>query len=363
MKFTVLRDNLLKGIQIVESVISPHVTLPILSNTLLDIFQENLKLVATDLDIGITCTLPIEELEEVGSITIPTKKFADILRELPEGRITIIVKKNNLVIIETKNCQFKLFGLPKEEFPKLPEFKDKQVFKLNQVDLKKMLDLTAFCVPREEMRYILNGILFRLTKNLIELVATDGRRLALYKKEIPLEIEREIKVIIPLKTILELNRNLREGDLSIIFGDNQIFFDLGKITIISRLIEGEFPDYQQVIPPIQEKKLKIGREEFLSSLRRAALLSTQDYPAVKFEVFKDNLVISKSTPDIGESYEEIPISYQGKEMVIGFNPYYLIDVLKNLEIENIDLELTDPEKPAVIRTGDYLYMLMPMKIS
>lgn len=362
MKVSVLKEDLLKGIQIVESVINPHTTLPILSNILLDTSQKELKLIATDLDIGITFVLPIES-EEIGSVTIPAKKFADIIKELSEGKITIIVKKNNLVIIEAESCQFKLFGLSKEEFPKLPEFKDKQVFRLDQTLLKKILDLTVFCVSREETKYILNGILFKLNKDLIELVATDGRRLSVYKKEIPLDIEKEIKVIVPLKTILELSRNLKEGDLSIVFGDNQILFELDKITIVSRLIEGEFPDYQQVIPSIQEKKLKVERGYFLSSLRRAALLSTQDYQAVKFEVFKDNLIISKSTPDIGESYEKIPIQYQGKELVIGFNPYYLIDVLKNLETESIELELIDSEKPAVIRAEDYLYMLMPMRFS
>ena len=362
MKFFVLKDELLKGIQIVENVSNPHTTLPILSNILLDILQKELKLVATDLDISISYTLPIE-VEELGSITIPTKRFADIIKELPKGRISIDVKKNNLVIIKIEPCQFKLFGLPKEEFPKLPEFKDRQVFRLNQAILKKMLDLSIFCISHEETRYILNGILFRLNRDLLELVATDGRRLAICKRKIPLETEKEIKVIVPLKAILELNRNLKEGDLSIVFGDNQILFDLDKTTIISRLIEGEFPDYQQIIPPPQERKLKIERELFLSSLRRAALLSTQDYQGVKLEVFKDNLVISKTTPDIGESYEKIPIQYENKEMVIGFNPYYLIDVLKNLETENIELELVDSEKPVVIRLEDYLYMLMPMRIS
>ena len=362
MKFSVLKDDLLKGIQVIENIINPHITLPILSNILLDILQRELRLIATDLDISISYILPIE-LEEPGSITIPAKKFSDIVRELPKGKISINVKKNNLVIVEIESCQFKLFGLPKEEFPKLPEFKDRQIFKLNQITLRKMLDLTTFCISREELRYVLNGILFKLNRDLIELAATDGRRLAVCKRKIPLEVEKEIRVIVPFKTILELNRNLREGDLSIIFGGNQILFDLDKIIIISRLIEGEFPDYQQVIPPPQEKKLKIERELFLSSLKRAAILSTPDYQGVKLEVFKDNLVISKATPDIGESYEKIPIQYEGKEMVIGFNPYYLIDVLKNLEAEDIELELVDLEKPVVIRLEDYLHMLMPMRIS
>jgi len=356
-----LKSDLLKGVQITENIISPHITLPILSNILLDTSLEKLRLITTDLDICMIYDLLVE-IEESGSITVPAKKFADIIRELPEEKILINVKKNNLVTIETKSCQFKLFGLPKEEFPRLPEFKDKQIFKLNQFILKKMLDLTIFCISREEVRYILNGILFKIDRDSLELVATDGRRLAVVKRKIPLQIQKEISVVIPLKTALELNRNLKEGELSLMFGDNQIFFDLGKITIISRLIEGEFPDYQQVVPPPIENKLKIDRISFLSSLKRAALLSITDHQAVKFEIFKDRLIISKSTPDIGESYEEIPIQYQGKELILGFNPYYLIDVLKNLEKETIELELIDPERPVVIRTEDYLYMLMPIKM-
>ncbi len=356
-----LKSDLLKGVQVTENIISPHITLPILSNILLDTSLEKLRLIATDLDICITYDLPIE-IEESGSITIPAKKFADIVRELPEEKILIETKKNNLITIETKSCQFKLFGLPKEEFPKLPEFKDKQIFKLDQIILKKMLDLTIFCICREEIKYILNGILFKVNRGFLELVATDGRRLAVVKRKIPSQIQKEISVVIPLKTALELNRNLGEGELSLMFGDNQIFFDLGKITIISRLIEGEFPDYQHVIPLPIENKLKIDRLSFLASLKRSALLSTTNYQAVKFEVLKDKLIISKSTPDIGESYEEISIQYQGKELILGFNPYYLIDVLKNLEKEIIELELIDPEKPTVIRTEDYLYMLMPIKM-
>ena len=148
-----------------------------------------------------------------------------------------------------------------------------------------------------------------------------------------------------------------------VLGQNQVLFDLGQVVIISRLIEGEFPDFKQVIPPVSETKIHIDRNEFLLSVKRAALLSTPDYQAVKLEVFKNKLVVSKSTPDIGESREEVAVDYQGKEMVIGFNPGYLIDVLKNLSDEKIDFEVTDGEKPGAIRVNGYIYIVLPMRLS
>jgi DNA polymerase-3 subunit beta len=146
-------------------------------------------------------------------------------------------------------------------------------------------------------------------------------------------------------------------------GNNQVLFDLGNVVVLSRLIEGEFPDYKQVIPPISDNKMKAGREQLLLAVRRAALLSTPDYQAVKLEVFKNKLVLSKSTPDIGESREELSVEYTGREMAIGFNPSYLIDVLKNLNTETIELELTDSEKPGVVRTNGYTYIVLPMRLS
>jgi DNA polymerase-3 subunit beta len=169
---------------------------------------------------------------------------------------------------------------------------------------------------------------------------------------------------VPVKTIHELSRNLKEeGELSLIIGGNQILFDLGAVAVISRIIEGEFPDYKQVIPAAAENKMRIGREEFLLAVRRASLLATPDYQAVKLEIFKNKLVVSKATPDVGESREELAVAYQGKELAIGFNPGYIIDVLKNLSDESVDFEVTDSEKPGVIRMNGYTYIVLPMRLS
>ena len=362
MKFQTTKENLFNNIQIVQNVVNPRVSLPILSNILLETLDGKLRLVATDLDIGISCEYPIEVMEP-GAITIPSKRFADIIRELPAGQIVITVKKNNTVLIQSETCEFRIMGLPKEEFPKLPEFKDLEVIKIEQAALRDMLNKTSFSVSHDEARYILNGILFKMENNKLTLVATDGRRLALEEKKLEINIGKPASIIIPLKTITELAHNLKDvGEVLLILGGNQALFDLGPIRIISRLIEGEFPDYHQVIPVEQKDKIKLNREKFLLAIKRAAILSTLDYQAAKLEVFKDKLVISRSTPEVGESREELESEYSGKELVVGFNPAYLIDVLKNLQDETVNFEVTDAEKPGVLRSNEYIYIILPMRL-
>ncbi|MCX7661122.1 MAG: DNA polymerase III subunit beta [Candidatus Omnitrophica bacterium] len=197
----------------------------------------------------------------------------------------------------------------------------------------------------------------------MEVVATDGKCLSLYEQNLKEPTNLNLKFIVPIKTIQELNRNLKEeGEVLFTIGSNQVLFELNGVVIISRLIEGEFPDYRQVIPSVSENKFIVERISFLSALQRASLLSTPDYQAVKFQLLKNKLILSKSTPDIGESYEELPVKYQGKELVIGFNPYYLINVLKNLEDQEVSFELTEPQKPAVLRRQNYLYIVSPMHL-
>ncbi|MDD5560868.1 MAG: DNA polymerase III subunit beta [Candidatus Omnitrophica bacterium] len=363
MKFKVEKNSLVAAIQTVQNIITSKSALPILSNILIETQQGGIRLTATDLDIGITCVIPVD-IQEPGAITIPAKRFSDIVKEFPVDIINISTKKNNLVVVDSELCQFKIMGLAKEEFPKLPEFKDKKVVKVEQITLKEMLALTSFAVSFDETRYVLNGILFKINKGVLTLVSTDGKRLAFAERKLETGLDVDLNMIVPIKTIHELNRNLKEGgELSLVVGSNQALFDLGGVVVISRLIEGEFPDYKQVIPSASENKVKIGRNQLLLAVKRAALLATADYQAVKLEVFKNKLVISKSTPDVGEFHEELAAEYQGREMIIGFNPVYLIDILKNLNEEVINLELTDGEKPGVIRISGYVYIVLPMRIN
>ena len=364
MKIKINKETLFKGLQIVQNAINPKTTLPILSNILIATEDKKIKLTGTDLDIGISIILDAEIAME-GAITVPAKRFSDIIRELSEDSIVITAKKTNLVTIEGENTIFKIIGIPKEEFPKLPEFPETQVVSMPQDTLKKMLNMTAFSMSRDETRYILNGTLFSIKEDSLTLVATDGRRLSLTKKAFNAPKALVTKFIIPTKTINELSKTLKDSpdDVKMVYTQNQILFDLGEIKIISRLIEGEYPNYEQVIPKESKDKLTIEREKLLLAARRASLLTTQDSMAVRLDVYKEKLIVSKSTPDVGESKEELKAQYTGGPLSIGFNPNYLIDVLKNIDIETVAIELMGSDKPGVIRLGDeYTYVVLPMQL-
>ena len=365
MKFNTTKDVLLKGIQEVQSAISTKSSLPILANILLEATEDCLVLTTTDLDIGITSKIAVKP-QVAGAITIPAKKFSDIIKELPENEsISVSVKKNNLVNIECGKSTFKIMGLPKEEFPQLPEFKDKDSLVLPQKKLKSMLRLTGFAISHDESRYVLNGVLFVIKPAYIRLVATDGRRLAMIEEKMQLPKTLERKFIVPAKAVNELDKSLgEEGDVKIFFNDNQIFFDMGNTRLVSRLIEGEFPNYEQVIPKEAKDKFITLKETFLSAVKRAALFTNQDSAAIKLEIGKDKVVISKSTPYLGEAKVEVDAEYKGKEISVGFNPDYLVDFLKNVDEEKIAFEITDPDKPGVVRIGaDYVYVVLPMQIT
>jgi DNA polymerase III subunit beta len=367
MKIKIDKNDLLKGIQVTGNVITPKNVLPILSNILFETTKNKVKLTATDLDIGISLNINVE-IVEPGAITLPTKRLSDIIKELPSGVVSLSTRKNNIVDIQLDHCEFKLMGLPKEEFPKLPEVKDKDVIVFQQDVLKNMLQMTSFAISHEETRYVLNGLLLEVKsgsdETLVKFVGTDGRRLAVVEKKLPIKTHKDIKIIIPFKTVQELLRNLKdEGEVSLGIGATQVFFEMDSTVIISRLIEGDFPDYQRVIPAPSHTKLKLNKEAFVLALRRANLLTVPDSQAVRFELFKNKLVISKATPDVGEFKEEIPLEYAGKELVIGFNPLYFLDMLKNWTTDEFVLEFYDAEKPGVVRSPEYVYIIQPMRLS
>ncbi len=363
MRFNTTKEVLVKGLQTVQNAINPKTTLPILSNILIETNKDNLSLTTTDLDIGIISNIQIK-LGADGAVTIPAKKFFDIIKELPEGEVSVSVKKNNLVHIECQKCLFKIMGMPKDEFPQLPDFKDKDSIIIQRAKLKKMIAMTGFAISHDETRYVLNGVLFIIKPTHIRMVATDGRRLAMIEDKAQVPKTQERKIIIPAKTITELGKLLGdEGEVKICFGNNQVLFDMGNTKVVSRLIEGEFPNYEQVVPKEAKDKAGISRQEFLAATKRAALFTNQDSLAVKIELSKDKMVLSKSAPYIGEAHEEIVVDYKGKDLAIGFNPDYLIDVLRNINEEVVNLEVVDADKPGVIRIGsEYVYVVLPMQL-
>jgi len=370
MKITTSKDNLLKGIQAVQNAVSNKSTLPILSHILLEAKKDGIKLVATDLEIGVSVLVSGEVFEE-GAITIPARKFSEIIKELSgDEAINISVKKSQSITIESNKSYFRLMGLLKEDFPQLPEFpsqgaKNIDFIKIPQKLLKNMIQLTSFAMSHDETRYVLNGILFSFKDKTLKLVATDGRRLAVIEKQVTEIGNTKKDAIIPMKTIQELSRNLtEEGEVTFCFKENQLQINLGQITITSRLIEGEYPNYEQVIPKKIREEFKIKTEDFLQATRRASILTHQDSQSVKINILKDKMIITKNTPELGDSREELDVDYKGTELSIGFNPAFLIDVLKNIEGDSVKFGFTDPEKPAVIRSGDdYTYIVLPMQVA
>ncbi len=364
MKFLTTKDVLLKNLQSIQSAINIKSSLPILSNILIETIEDALILTTTDLDIGIVTRVPIKPLTQ-GSITVPSKKFFDIIKELPDNQeVSVTVKKNNLVHIECEKSTFKIMGLPKDEFPQLPEAKNKEFIILPQKKLKDMLSMTIFAVSHDESRYVLNGILCVIKPNGIRLVATDGRRLAMMEEAIQLPKTLERKAIIPTKGVNELMKLLGDdGDVKVVFGENQIFFDTGNTRLVTRLIEGEFPNYEQVVPKEAKDKIVIAKEKFLSAIKRAALFTNQESIAIKLDISKDKVIVSKSSAYLGEALIELEADYKGKDISVGFNPTYLIDVLKNISDANVNFEINDAEKPGCIRIGsDYVYVVLPMQL-
>ena len=370
MKIKTLKDDLLKGIQVVQNAVSSKSTLPILSHILIEAKKQEIKLTATDLEIGVTATIKGEVLEE-GAITVPARKFSEIIKELSsQTEINISIKKGQSITIEAGKSFFRLVGLLREDFPQLPEFpsptaKNADLVRIPQKLLKNMIQLTSFAISHDETRYILNGILFSFKDKVLKLVATDGRRLAIIEKDFQ-EIGNVKKdVIVPMKTIQELNRNLtEEGEVIFHFKENQLQINLGAVTIFSRLIEGEYPNYEQVVPKKIKEEFNINTQEFLQAARRASILTSQDSQSVKINILKDRMIITKNTPDLGEAREELEVDYKGAELAIGFNPGFLIDVLKNIGDESVKFGFIDPEKPAMIRCGDdYTYIVLPMQVS
>ncbi len=358
------KNELLKGLQLVLGVVGVKNTLPILSNVLIQTKNKELELITTNLDIGIVTTIPSDVVEE-GAITVPAKKFTEIIKELPDTIITITTKKNNVMSIECESIFFKISGIPKEEFPKLPKQINKNKIEIPQKTLKEMLVKTIFAVSRDETRHVLNGILFMVGNDKISLVATDGRRLVQTTKTIELLKEINIKAIVPTKAIEELIKTTQdEGVVAVLFEENQAMFILNNTTIITRLVEGEFPNYEQAIPKQNKDKLTIQKNAILDAIRRASLLAAPDSQSVRLDIFKEKLVISKHSPNIGEAKEEIACKYTGEEFFIGFNPSYLLEGLRNITQDQLVLEFSGAEKPALARDGDeYLYVVLPMQIN
>ena len=363
MKFSVSKEKLLEGLQTVQNVVGTRTTLPILSNVLLQADAGRLRLTTTDLDVGVSGSIDVN-VEKPGATTLPARRLATIVRELPASEIIFEVDSKNVASIRCGQSFFKILGLPEEEFPPLPSFSDAKVFTIGQQQLRDGLKKTSYAISTDETRYVLNGILFSFKENKLTMVATDGRRLGLVDIEVEFPRSQESDIIVPTKCVSELARLLGDsGDLKMSVGENQVAFEINGTLLVSKLIEGNYPNYRQVIPGECKERIALERELFLSSVHRVSLLTNDKANSVKLTFSKNNIDISANTPDVGEARESVAVAYKGKEFSIAFNPEFLMAPLRNLPNDEVFLDLIDEMSPGVIKIqSPFLYVLMPMRV-
>jgi DNA polymerase-3 subunit beta len=364
MKFSISKEAFLNALQQVQHVVSTRTTLPILSNVLIKAGKDGLLFATTDLDVGISGTVGAD-VKDTGATTLPARRLATIVRELPSDEVDVSVDDKNVAHIRSGPSSFKIMGLAHDEFPPLPTFNDSREFKLEQRVLKECLRKTSYAISTDETRYVLNGILCAFRDNMLTMVATDGRRLAMVEQEMEFPQSNEGDIIIPTKAVNELQRLLGdEGEVTLKISSGQVGFDLGNYFLSSKLIEGNYPNYRQVIPGESKERIALDREPLLKTLQRVSLLLSDKSNSVKLNFSRDNLELVANSPDVGEARESIAISYKGPDMIVAFNPEFLMAPLRNLLSDEVHLHLIDEISPGVIKSGgSFLYVLMPMRVN
>jgi len=330
MKFKINRDHFANGLAQVLNVVGSKATMPILSNVLIEAEKDQISLTTTNLDLGSRCKIKAE-VKETGSVTLPVKRLAGIVRELPNLDVVFDGAANHQVKLASGGSTFRIMGIGKEEFPPLPEFGEDHVYSLDQADLAMMLKSVSYAQSNDESRYILNGVYFNFRDGKLSLVATDGRRLALLSKEIPTPESGGGAIILPAKTVSELTRLLDKGaQVKINFNDRRAAFQIATdkdtsglidhIYLYSKVVEGNYPNYQQVIPKETHQRVKLERELFTECVHRAALVCSDKSNSVKLKLTSNLLEISASSPDFGEAHESMAIAYSGPDLQVAFNP-------------------------------------------
>lgn len=369
MKFSISKEQLIAGLQAVQNIVSTRTTLPVLSNVLLRAQGDRLDLTATDLDVSISTAVPAT-VEQPGGVTLPAKKLFAIVRELPAPQVELEVDEKNHVRIVAGSSFYKIHGVAAEEFPSIPTFTESRRVSVTQEKLKSLLRKTSIAISNDESRFVLNGIFFSLKDHTLTMVATDGRRLALAEEDVDIPASSQGEFIVPSKAIGELTRLLgTQNDAEIRYTQNQVSFTLQQgngleTVLISKLIEGNYPNYRQVIPSETKERITLVREELLQALHRAEMMTSDKSNSVKLAFTKNRLEITANTPDIGESREVIAINYQGPDLAIAFNPGYAKDPLRAVDNDEVYMELIDELSPGLIKiNGPFLYVLMPMRMT
>lgn len=364
MKIKVSQNSLAKCINIVQKGISSKTTLPILSGILLEAKDNKLNLVGTDLELGIESSVDCDVLEE-GSIVITSRIFGEIIKKLPSLPIELTVDEDNSIHIVCGNSSFNIIGQPSAEYPQLPEIDNDISFEIPKDLLKNMIRQTVFATAQDETRPILTGALLEVKEGSASLVALDGYRLAL--KNVNVDCMNSIKAVIPGKTLNEVNKILEDDDsnVKIMVASSQILFDLGNTIIISRLLEGSFLNYKDIVRNEYKSKARVKTRDIQESIERASLLAREGRNnLIKFDIIDDKMIIT-SNSEIGDVHEEIPIKLEGEDIKIAFNSKYILDGLKVIDSEEIVLNFVSNVNPCIINPNEdnnYTYLILPVRL-
>jgi DNA polymerase III subunit beta len=374
MKFKINRDHFSNGLAQVLNVVGSKATMPILSNVLIEAEKDHISLTTTNLDLGIRCKIKAE-VKETGAVTLPVKRLATIVKELPNVDVGFDASPNHQVKLTSGGSNFRIMGIGKEEFPPLPEFGEEKSFTLEQAELTTMLKSVSYAQSSDETRYILNGVYFNFKDGKLSLVATDGRRLALISKEMEVPATSAGSIILPAKTVNELLRMLDKGDkLKISFNERRAAFQINtdrdssglvdSIYLYSKVVEGNYPNYNQVIPKETHQRIKLERELFLQCVHRAALVCSEKSNSVKIKLTSNLLEITAQSPDFGEAHESMAVAYSGPELQVAFNPQFIMDPLRALTKDEVFFELKDEVSPGVFKTLEsFICVIMPVRLS
>lgn len=367
MKFTITREQLHEGLGAVAAAVPSKTTLPVLANILLEATKDGLKLSGTDLDIAVATTVPAS-VDQEGAITLPARKLVELVRELPSAGIRFTTQGEQRVTIECGRSKFKLLGLPREEFPAFPQVTFDASSRTTARDLQKLVAHVAFAASTEESRPILNGVLWQLTADRMRMVATNGHRLA--KMEVPLQGNAEpAELIVPPKALEQIRKLFGPDDeIEIGRSDNHLGFRSATTQVFTRLIEGPYPNYEQVIPRENDKTATCEKAALMSALRRMSIVASDQTHRIRMSFGDGSCKLSVTTPDLGEAQEELTVTYEGEPLDIGFNANYLLEVLKFMPTEEIRLTFKAPERAATVEPvgwddpAAYLTLVMPLRL-
>ncbi|MFP3873900.1 MAG: DNA polymerase III subunit beta [Thiohalophilus sp.] len=366
MNLTLERESLLRPLQAVGSVVERRQTLPILSNILFSLDAGKLTLTGTDLEVEMVAQLPVDA-PDTGDITLPAKKFIDICRALPENARLDLQLEQDKAIIRSGRSRFTLATMPAAEFPNIDPIDSPLEFSLSQQQLKKLIEQTQFSMAQQDVRYYLNGLMLELNPNLLRAVATDGHRLAVCEVEAELPVSESRQVILPRKGVTELMRLLEESETTVRvqLGENHIRVELPDISFTSKLIDGKFPDYQQVIPKDPPRIVTCDRLPLYEAFHRAAVLSNEKYRGMRLSLSADQLRATVHNPEQEEAEEEVEVTYDGDEFEIGFNVSYFLDALSALKSDQVTIGMIDANHSCLIQGNEDLnsrYVIMPMRL-